>query len=282
MSADAHEAEPLSPTFPPAAQAAHPLAGGGAPAFGRLSPDQRGALAAARDELTRFVMAYQFGLDEMLTKVNILKDEFSYVHDYNPIEHVSSRLKSPEGILAKAVRKGCPLRVDAIREQIFDIAGIRITCSFIADTYTIRDMLLSQADVTVIEVKDYIAHPKDNGYKSLHLIVQVPVFLSDRVEHVKVEIQIRTIAMDFWASLEHKIYYKYDGDVPQTLLDELRDAAEVANRLDVKMERLHQEVSSLPHTTTDAERSAPSDALEAVPAELLKTLFQQIGHETGS
>jgi len=109
----------------------------------------------------------------------------------------------------------------------------------------------------------------------------VPVFLSDRVEHVKVEIQIRTIAMDFWASLEHKIYYKYDGDVPQTLLDELRDAATVANRLDVKMERLHQEVSRLPHASA-AETSEPSSALEAVPAELLQTLFQQIGRETGT
>jgi len=109
----------------------------------------------------------------------------------------------------------------------------------------------------------------------------VPVFLSDRVEHVKVEIQIRTIAMDFWASLEHKIYYKYDGDVPQTLLDELRDAATVANRLDVKMERLHQEVSRLPHASA-AETPEPSSALEAVPAELLQTLFQQIGRETGT
>lgn len=257
--------------------------------LGGLSSEQRTALSAARDELTRFVMAYQFGMEEMLTKVNILKDEFHYVHDYNPIEHVTSRLKSPEGILTKAIRKGCPLRVDAIRDQILDIAGIRITCSFIADTYTIRDMLVGQEDVTVVEVKDYIANPKPNGYKSLHLIVEIPVFLSDRVEHVTVEIQIRTIAMDFWASLEHKIYYKYDGDVPQALLDELRDAADVANRLDVTMERLHHEVSSLPqeHGTTGAGASgpgasAPGDALEAVPAELLRSLFQQIGRETGT
>lgn len=277
MSAGTHQAGPLPPqrTVVPAPG---PLPVGG------LTPEQRSALSSARDELTRFVMAYQFGMEEVLTKVNILKDEFHYVHDYNPIEHVSSRLKSPEGILTKALRKGCPLRVDAIREQIFDIAGIRITCSFIADTYTIRDMLMAQEDVTVVEVKDYIAEPKGNGYKSLHLIVQVPVYLSDRVERVNVEIQIRTIAMDFWASLEHKIYYKYDGDVPQTLLDELRDAADAANRLDVKMERLHQEVSTLPQEPppASAEPEPAGGTLESVPAELLRSLFQQIGRETGT
>ena len=277
MSAGPHQAGPLPPqrTVVPAPG---PLPAGG------LTPEQRSALSSARDELTRFVMAYQFGMEEMLTKVNILKDEFHYVHDYNPIEHVSSRLKSPEGILTKALRKGCPLRVDAIREQIFDIAGIRITCSFIADTYTIRDMLMAQEDVTVVEVKDYIAEPKGNGYKSLHLIVQVPVYLSDRVERVNVEIQIRTIAMDFWASLEHKIYYKYDGDVPQTLLDELRDAADAANRLDVKMERLHQEVSTL-HQDQPSATAQPEPAegtLESVPVDLLRSLFQQIGRETGT
>ena len=277
MSAGTHQAGP-TPPHRSVVPAPAPLPLGG------LTPEQRTALSTARDELTRFVMAYQFGMEEMLTKVNILKDEFHYVHDYNPIEHVSSRLKSPEGILTKALRKGCPLRVDAIREQIFDIAGIRITCSFIADTYTIRDMLMAQEDVTVVEVKDYIAEPKGNGSKSLHLIVQVPVYLSDRVERVNVEIQIRTIAMDFWASLEHKIYYKYDGDVPQTLLDELRDAADAANRLDVKMERLHQEVSTLhqeqPATSTDG--AQPDGTLESVPVELLRSLFQQIGRETGT
>ncbi|WP_241986781.1 GTP pyrophosphokinase [Cryobacterium fucosi] len=198
-----------------------------------------------KTELTRFMMSYKFATDEMMTKINILKEEFSSIHDYSPIEHVNFRLKSPEGILKKAVRKGCPLVLDDIRAQIQDIAGIRITCSFISDTYRILDMLTNQQDITVLEVKDYIAAPKPNGYKSLHLIVAIPVFMSDRVEPVTVEIQIRTVAMDFWASLEHKIFYKYQGEVPVDLVTDLKQAADVANRLDVKMERLHDQVVAL-------------------------------------
>ncbi|WP_179429740.1 hypothetical protein [Spelaeicoccus albus] len=132
-----------------------------------------------------------------------------------------------------------------MRATMHDIAGIRVVCSFIADSYRVADMLTRQGDVSVIEVKDYIKSPKPNGYKSLHLIVDVPVFMSDNVEQVRVEIQIRTIAMDFWASLEHKIYYKYARDVPAELLAELGRAADVANELDVTMERLHDEVRAL-------------------------------------
>ncbi|MHA6669798.1 GTP pyrophosphokinase [Homoserinimonas sp. A447] len=202
-------------------------------------------LTELRSRLTRFMMSYKFGLDEVTTKINILKEEFTRIHDYSPIEHVNSRLKSPESILKKAVRKGATLDLEGIRDDVMDIAGIRVTCSFISDTYRIRDMLAQQQDLTVIREVDYIANPKPNGYKSLHLVVEVPVFMSDRVEQVRVEVQIRTIAMDFWASLEHKIYYKYDREVPERLLDDLRQAAEVANRLDVEMERLHDEVRTL-------------------------------------
>jgi putative GTP pyrophosphokinase len=202
-------------------------------------------LAELRTQLTRFMMSYKFGLDEVTTKINILKEEFTRIHDYSPIEHVGSRLKSPESILKKAIRKGAALDLEGIRSDVLDIAGIRVTCSFISDTYKIRDMLAQQQDLTVIREVDYIANPKPNGYKSLHLVVEVPVFMSDRVEQVRVEVQIRTIAMDFWASLEHKIYYKYDREVPERLLDDLRQAAEVANRLDVEMERLHDEVRTL-------------------------------------
>jgi len=198
-----------------------------------------------KTELTRFMMSYKFATDEMMTKINILKEEFSAIHDYSPIEHVNFRLKSPEGILRKAIRKGCPLVLEDIRDQIQDIAGIRITCSFISDTYRILDMLTSQQDITVLEVKDYIAGPKSNGYKSLHLIATIPVFMSDRVAPVTVEIQIRTVAMDFWASLEHKIFYKYRGIVPANLVAELKEAADVANRLDIQMERLHNQVVAL-------------------------------------
>lgn len=202
-------------------------------------------LRTLTDEFTGFMLSYKFGIDEVMTKINILKEEFAHRHDYSPIEHVSSRLKSPESILTKAARKGCELTLDGIRSDLHDIAGIRVTCSFISDTYKISDMIAAQRDVTVLQVRDYIAEPKPNGYKSLHMIIEVPVFLSDHVEQVKVEVQIRTIAMDFWASLEHKIYYKFNRDVPEALLDELRQAASAANALDVKMERLHDEVAAL-------------------------------------
>lgn len=137
------------------------------------------------------------------------------------------------------------MSLPSIRENIQDIAGVRITCSFTSDIYEISDMLRKQKDIRVIEVKDYIKNPKPNGYKSLHLILEVPVFMSDKIENVCVEVQIRTIAMDFWASLEHKIYYKYDKEVPQYLLDELKEAAITVSQLDQKMENIHNEVSKI-------------------------------------
>nr|WP_281369898.1 GTP pyrophosphokinase family protein [Leifsonia psychrotolerans] len=191
------------------------------------------------------MLRYKFGIDEMMTKINILKEEFAHLHAYTPIEHVESRLKSPESILKKAVRKGATESIDDLAARLHDIAGIRITCSFISDTYRVYEMLAAQHDVSVVEVRDYIKAPKANGYQSLHMIVEVPVFLSATTHLVKVEVQIRTIAMDFWASLEHKIYYKYDGAVPQALLDKLRDAAETASRLDLTMEHLHDDVLAL-------------------------------------
>jgi putative GTP pyrophosphokinase len=232
-------------------------------------------LVRVRDELTRFLMSYKFGIDELMTKVNILQEEFEYLHHYSPIEHVNSRLKSPESILRKAVRKGIPLTLDDIREQICDIAGVRVTCSFISDTYRIRDMLAGQADVRVVEERDYIANPKPNGYQSLHLIVDVPVFMSDREVAVRVEIQIRTIAMDFWASLEHKIYYKYDREVPPALLAELKDTADVATRLDLKMERLHKEVERLDPQAAGGADARTRDLGDPLPQELLEAFAQR-------
>ncbi|MDQ0154575.1 GTP pyrophosphokinase [Robertmurraya andreesenii] len=196
-------------------------------------------------ELTRFMMAYKFALDEMNTKINILKEEFLHIHDYNPIEHVTSRVKSPESILKKMIRKGHELSLSSIRENLKDISGIRITCSFISDIYKISDMLVKQKDVKLITTKDYIQNPKPNGYQSLHLIVEIPIYMSDREVHIPVEIQIRTIAMDFWASLEHKIFYKYNKVVPEKVTNELKEAATTAAELDRKMERLHQEMKEI-------------------------------------
>ncbi|TQK20913.1 putative GTP pyrophosphokinase [Microbacterium sp. SLBN-154] len=199
-------------------------------------------MRALRDEMQRFLLEYRFGMQEIETKIAILRDEFLYLHDYNPIEHVSSRVKSPDSIVDKVARKGIDPEFTAVREHITDIAGVRITCSFVTDAYRLFDLLTRQDDVAVRSVKDYIADPKPNGYKSLHAIVEVPVFLSTGRVTVPVEVQFRTIAMDFWASLEHKIYYKYARQVPEGLIESLRDAADTAAELDARMERLHREL----------------------------------------
>ncbi|MEH7111247.1 GTP pyrophosphokinase family protein [Neobacillus niacini] len=202
-------------------------------------------LKAIKIELTRFMMAYKFALDELTTKINILKEEFNYMHDYNPIEHVKSRLKSPESILKKVQRKGIDFTLASIKENIKDIAGLRITCSFQTDIYELSRMIANQKDIRIVEYKDYIKKPKPNGYQSLHMILEIPIFMSDREELIFVELQIRTIAMDFWASLEHKIYYKYNKDIPQKMLDELKSTAEMASSLDRKMESLHREMDKM-------------------------------------
>ncbi|WP_457100397.1 GTP pyrophosphokinase [Microbacterium sp. P5_E9] len=204
-----------------------------------ISPSQ---LRALSDQMQRFLLEYRFGMQEVETKVGILRDELQHMHDYNPIEHVSSRVKSPDSIVGKVARKGIDPDFDTIRERITDIAGVRVTCSFVTDVYRLFDLLTAQDDVTVRRVKDYIAQPKPNGYQSLHAVVEVPVFLSTGRVIVPVEVQFRTIAMDFWASLEHKIYYKYDNQVPDRLVAELKDAADSAAALDHRMERLHREL----------------------------------------
>lgn len=230
-----------------------------------------------KHDITRFMMVYKFALDEMETKVEILKEEFQTLHDYSPIEHTKSRLKSPESIMKKMIRKNYDLSFAGIRNNIKDVAGLRITCSFISDIYRIQEMLQKQDDLIILEVKDYIKNPKPNGYMSLHLLLQVPVFLSDGVEHVCVEVQIRTIAMDFWASLEHKIFYKYNQSVPERLTQELKAAADSANALDLQMERLNDEIQEI----KDAQHEDSVDELKRIiinnqqfhlPADLLKLL----------
>ncbi|WP_231447349.1 GTP pyrophosphokinase [Brevibacterium zhoupengii] len=215
-----------------------------------------------REDFARLMMEYRFAVDEVLTKVTILRDEFLHLHRYNPIEHVSSRVKTAKSILEKVVRRRLDPSLPEIREKITDIAGIRITCSFVADTYHILDALTSQDDVRVLEIKDYIQDPKPSGYKSLHAIIEIPVFLSTGAVAVPVEVQIRTIAMDFWASLEHKIFYKYDGAVPDHLAADLADAAQAAEQLDHRMEQLHTEAhSSSEEADTDANPVDIDDAL---------------------
>ncbi|WP_082096055.1 GTP pyrophosphokinase [Demequina flava] len=216
-----------------------------------------------RRDLSRLMMEYQFAVDEVLTKVTILREEFVHLHSYNPIEHISSRVKTASSLVGKMARKNVPPDPQTIRESITDIAGIRITCAFIEDTYRVLETLIGQDDVRVIEVKDYIANPKPNGYKSIHAIIEIPVFLSTGPVQVPVELQIRTIAMDFWASLEHKIFYKFDGEVPDHLAESLSDAASIAERLDVRMEDLHREVHGTPAASTETPHDGVDDAVLA-------------------
>jgi putative GTP pyrophosphokinase len=202
-------------------------------------------VAPSASEFARFALPYQIAISMLTTKVSILKEKCTDRDGYGPIAVVSSRVKTFDSIRRKAQRICCPLTVDDIRTNILDIAGVRLTCGVVSDTYRVATMLSQQPAVTVIEVEDYIAHPKPNGYKSFHMTVEVPVFLSDRVEQVPVELQIRTIAMDLWASLEHKIHYKHERAVPRRLLNDLIDAADAAHRLDIKMQRLQNEVAAL-------------------------------------
>ncbi|MGO2036098.1 MAG: GTP pyrophosphokinase [Brevibacterium sp.] len=236
-----------------------------------LSPKQMASVRSLRNDFSRLLMEHRFVIDELLTKISILREESLHTHSYNPIEHITSRVKSPRSLLEKVNRRGLPLDIDVIRQAITDIAGIRITCSFIADTYHVLETLTSQDDVRVVEIKDYIAHPKPNGYKSLHAILEVPIFLSQGPTPVICEVQIRTIAMDFWASLEHKINYKFAGEVPDRLLEELTQTAEVASQLDRRMEQLHAEVH-------DGEPDDQSD--EDFDGESLRILWELSARES--
>ena len=203
-------------------------------------------------EWAKMLMSYKFALDEMSTKLTILNEELQFVQHYNPIEHVKTRIKTPESIVEKLQRKGLEVSKENAAAHIRDIAGVRVICSFSTDVYRVYEMIRRQGDVKVLEMKDYIKKPKPNGYQSLHLIIEIPVFLSDRIEHVNVEIQIRTIAMDFWASLEHKIYYQFHEDMPISIRDELKETAEMIAVLDKRMLNLKDEVQrfGIPQPTT--------------------------------
>ena len=188
---------------------------------------------------------YDSALKEINTKIEILRGEFQITHHYNPIEHVSSRLKSAKSIVRKLKREGHETDLASMQQYLNDIAGIRIVCSFTSDIYKIADLISSQDDIKVLIIKNYIASPKANGYKSYHMIVTVPVFLQDGPVETKVEIQIRTIAMDFWASLEHKIYYKFEGAAPDYIKDELAACAKMINAIDDRMLSLNEEIQKL-------------------------------------
>ena len=194
------------------------------------------------DQWRSVMFLYDSALKKLNTKIEILNNEFVNRYDHNPIEHIKSRLKTADSIVKKLKKDGCEVTIDNMMNHLSDIAGIRIICSFTSDIYQIAEMIAAQGDVTVIHVKDYIKNPKESGYKSYHMLVSVPIFLSDSVVDTKVEIQIRTIAMDFWASLEHKIYYKFEGDAPEYISRDLRECAEMVSTLDEKMLSLNEAI----------------------------------------
>ncbi|MCI8489833.1 MAG: GTP pyrophosphokinase family protein [Lachnospiraceae bacterium] len=194
------------------------------------------------DSWKTLMFIYNSALKEVSTKLEILNDEFKHVHQYNPIEYIKSRIKSPESIVKKLKRNGYESSISNMMEHVNDIAGIRIVCSFTSDIYRMAEMIGKQNDLTVVFVKDYIKHPKKSGYKSYHMLVTIPIFLSDRVVDTKVEIQIRTMAMDFWASLEHKIYYKFEGNAPEYISRDLRECSGIVSMLDAKMLTLNEAI----------------------------------------
>ena len=197
------------------------------------------------DSWKEVILIYNSALKQISTKIEILNDEFQHVHRYNPIEHIKSRIKTSESIVKKLKKHGYESTIQNMIQYVNDIAGIRVICSFTSDIYRIAEMITNQGDIDVISVKDYIVNPKPSGYKSYHMLVTVPVYLSDRIVDTKVEIQIRTVAMDFWASLEHKIHYKFEGNAPVYIKNELIECAKMVSALDAKMLSLNEEVLNI-------------------------------------
>ena len=199
---------------------------------------------------------YDAAVREVRTKVEILDAEFRVRYARNPIHHIETRLKSPASIVEKLNRKGLPQTLEAIEQNLTDIAGVRIVCNYVEDIYHISKLLLRQRDVELVRKRDYIQEPKESGYRSLHLVIRIPVFLSSHTELVPVEVQIRTIAMDFWATLEHQLRYKSDQETTQKLRLRLQKCAEQSARLDREMQSIYQEI----HGSAYIEKNACLDA----------------------
>ena len=193
-------------------------------------------------QFQELMMMYNCAIREVRTKLEVLNDELAVRSPHNPIEMIKSRVKKPVSIAGKLKRRGYEMSVDSIRRNLNDVAGIRVICAFIDDIYKIAGMLSSQDDITVIQVKDYIRHPKANGYRSYHMIVEIPVFFSDEKVPMRVEVQIRTIAMDFWASLEHQMKYKQDIEGAEEIVERLAQIAGQINRTDMEMQEIRDRI----------------------------------------
>lgn len=233
------------------------------------------------EEWNHALLMYNAVLKEISTKIEILNSEFQLAHQYNPIEHISSRIKSSSSIARKIRIKGLELTVENIIRYVNDVAGVRIICSFTSDIYRIASAIAKQDDVTVLQIKDYIANPKENGYRSYHMIVSIPIFLSNDMINTKVEIQIRTIAMDFWASLEHKIYYKFEGKAPNGIKEELQECANIISFLDQKMLSINESVKNYHEDFNGGTIISPDEDISSLSsnihiADSIKPLFGEI------
>ena len=199
--------------------------------------------AAFQQQYREMMQLYSAAVREVRTKVEILDEEFRTRYAHNPIHHIDSRLKSPQSMMKKLARKGLPQTLEAAEANLNDIAGIRIVCNYLDDIYRIADLLQRQRDVEFVHRRDYIENPKESGYRSLHLVIRIPVFLSSHTELVPVEVQIRTIAMDFWASLEHQLRYKSNHETTQQLRRRLQQCAEASAALDREMQDIYREIN---------------------------------------
>lgn len=212
----------------------------------QLFPADTGELLV--EEMYKFIELehlYESAIREVKTKLEILDSEFRAKYAYNPIHHIEDRLKSPKSIFEKLHRKDKAFGVESAKKNLYDIAGVRVICNYIDDIYTVADLLTAQDDVKLVKLKDYIRDPKPNGYRSLHLVIQTPVYLSEAKEQVYVEVQIRTIAMDFWASLEHELKYKTDNDVSAELANRLKQCAETIAATDSEMQEIYKTLKEL-------------------------------------
>ncbi len=212
--------------------------------FSQITGGGENGLSGRIRSFSTLLMRYRCAIREIETKLHVLNEEFSLEHERNPIELIESRVKEPASILEKMNRKGYEFTVKNIEEKLNDVAGVRVICSFVEDIYYLASMLSAQDDLEVLKVKDYIKKPKKNGYRSLHLIIQIPIFLSSEKRYMRVEVQFRTIAMDFWASLDHKLKYKKDVRNPELIVEELRKCADIISKVDLRMQEIRNMIEA--------------------------------------
>lgn len=205
-------------------------------------PDGSEKFFEQAQQIQEVLMMYQCAISEVRTKLEVLNNEMSVKNNRNPIETIKYRVKKPKSIVEKLIRKGYPISVESVIHNLNDVAGVRVICSFVEDIYTIARMLVKQDDITLLEVKDYIKNPKPNGYRSYHMIIEIPVFFSDKKQPMKVEVQIRTMAMDFWASLEHQVNYKKDVENAEEISCQLKKCADVIAETDLKMQEIGKKI----------------------------------------